>query len=75
MNLLILTSFYSNTGEGLRATVSRFMKDTRIENVEYCARVGLQRKITINGNDSYIAGKFGVISHHGYELRNDGGDC
>ncbi|PKI56627.1 hypothetical protein CRG98_023010 [Punica granatum] len=65
-NLLLITH-----GEGLRATVSTFLNGTKIRKVEYCAYVKLQRQVTPKEDNTFTAGKFDVVSHHGYLLRND----
>lgn len=68
----LLWRSHSNTGEGLRSIFPTFMNGTRIRNVEYCAHFGLQRQVTMIGNCSSTAGKFSVVSHHGYSLINEG---
>lgn len=65
-----LKLFCSGAGEGLRATVSTFLNGTKIRKVDYCAYVKLRRGITPNGENSFSAGEFGDVSHHGYLLKD-----
>ncbi|XP_031389542.1 uncharacterized protein LOC116202225 [Punica granatum] len=60
-NLLFITH-----GAGLRATAWTFLNGAEVHKVEYCAYVELERQINMNDSNSFIAGKFGVVSHHGY---------
>ncbi|KAI4370340.1 hypothetical protein MLD38_018703 [Melastoma candidum] len=52
-NLLLVTH-----GEGVGVSVSTFMKDVTVYEVEYCAYSGLRRSVSLEGKGSVIHGNF-----------------
>ncbi|XP_059651629.1 uncharacterized protein LOC132299170 [Cornus florida] len=59
-NLLLVTH-----GEGVGVSVSAFLKDTTVYEVEYCAYSHLKRSISFGENRSFTAGDFEVFTSNG----------
>jgi len=52
-------------GEGVGVSVSAFVKDTTVYEVEYCAYTHSRRHISFGEGQSFTAGEFEVLIHEG----------
>ncbi|XP_034710037.1 uncharacterized protein LOC117932813 [Vitis riparia] len=59
-NLLLVTH-----GEGVGVSISAFMKDATVYEVDYCAFSHSRRPIFFGNNESFTAGNFQVLTKHG----------
>ncbi|XP_010275366.1 PREDICTED: uncharacterized protein LOC104610449 [Nelumbo nucifera] len=64
-NLLLVTH-----GEGVGVSISAFLKDATVYEVEYCAYAHTQRPITFNTSQTFTAGNFKVCTRN-----TDSGIC
>lgn len=56
--------FLVNSGEGVGVSVSAFLKDISVYEVDYCAYSQLRRSV-VHEKKSFTAGEFEVLTHNG----------